>query len=181
MAENVTIARPYADAAFQMAHSDGALDAWSGALERLAAIAADPAMRECFARPNLSAADRARLVTDVASDADATLTAEQGNFIALLAENNRLALLPEIRQLFDDLKDAHEGIREAAIDSAFPLDDATTAALVSDLERKFGCRIQARVTVDPELIGGVKIALGDQVIDASVRGKLAAMALAIKK
>lgn len=176
MAENVTVARPYADAVFQMASESGTLSAWADALARLSAVAADAAMAECFGNPALSPAQRVQLLADVAG----VTGAEQKNFLAVLAENDRLALLPEIRQLFDSLKGAHEGVQEAAIESAFPIDEASTKALTADLERKLGCRIQAKVTVAPELIGGVRIAVGDRVIDASVRGKLAAMATAIK-
>jgi F-type H+-transporting ATPase subunit delta len=177
MAENVTVARPYADALFQLARDTGRLSAWSQALAQLAAIAADSTMAECFRDPELSANRRAELIGTVAGD---VLGAEEKNFVRILAENDRLSLLPEIRQLFDVLKDAHEGAKEAAIESAFPLNEAATKTLVADLEKKFGCRIHAKVTVEPELIGGVRIAVGDQVIDASVRGKLAAMATAIK-
>jgi len=177
MAENVTVARPYAEALFQLARDAGRLPAWSKALGQLAAIAAHPTMVECFSDPELSASRRAELVSSVAGD---VLGAEENNFVRVLAENDRLSLLPEIRQLFDGLKDAHEGAKEAAIESAFPIDEAATKVLVADLEKKFGCRIHAKVTLAPELIGGVRIAVGDQVIDASVRGKLAAMATAIK-
>ena len=91
-----------------------------------------------------------------------------------------LCFLPEIAELFEGLKNAHEGVREANVESAFPLDAAAVQAIVVDLEKKFSCKIQATVTVVPELIGGVRIAIDDEVIDASVRGKLAAMATALK-
>jgi F-type H+-transporting ATPase subunit delta len=177
MAENVTVARPYAEALFQLARDAGRLPAWSQVLAQLAAIAGDPTVDECFRNPELSSIRRAELVNAVAGD---VLGAEENNFVRVLADNDRLSLLPEIRQLFDGLKDAHEGAKQAVIGSAFPLDEAATKALVADVEKKFGCRIHAKVTVEPELIGGVRIAVGDQVIDASVRGKLAAMATAIK-
>lgn len=177
MAENVTVARPYAEALFQLARDAGRLSAWSKALTQLAAIAADPVMIGCFSDPALSGERRVELIGKVAGD---VLGAEETNFVRVLAANDRLPLLPEIRQIFEGLKNAHEGAKEAAIASAFPLDAAATKTLVADLEKKFGCRIHANVTVDPELIGGVRVAVGDQVIDASVRGKLAAMATAIK-
>jgi F-type H+-transporting ATPase subunit delta len=88
-------------------------------------------------------------------------------------------VLPEIVALFDELKASAEGIKHAEITSAFPLDDAVLKNLVAELERKFSCRIQATIKLDPELIGGVRMAVGDEVIDASVRGKLAAMAIAL--
>ncbi|MFT3760326.1 F0F1 ATP synthase subunit delta [Thauera sp.] len=176
MAENVTIARPYADAAFELARGAGALGPWSEALDRLAALAADPDMRACIADPNLSASQLVQLVLDVAG----TLSAEQQNFVRVLVDNERLQLLPEIRDLFVALKNEHEGVLEAEIASAFPLDDASLASLKSDLEARFKAKLNIQVHIDPALIGGVRIAVGDEVIDASVRGKLANMAAALK-
>lgn len=176
MAENVTVARPYAEAAFALAKAGGQLPAWQAALARLATAAADPAMRECLLDPRLEPSALSELILGVAGE----LSAEQQNFVRLLVDNRRLAVLPEISSLFDALKNAEEGTREAVIHSAFPLDEAQLASLVAALEAKFGCKIKATVEVVPELIGGVKIALGDQVIDASVRGKLNAMAASLK-
>lgn len=176
MAENVTIARPYADAAFQLARGADALGPWSEALDRLAAVAADPTMRACINDPKLSADQLAKLVLDVAG----TLSADQQNFVRVLVDNERLQVLPEIRDLFVALKNEHEGVLEAEIASAFPLDDATLTSLKSDLEARFKARLNVQVHIDPELIGGVRIAVGDEVIDASVRGKLANMAAALK-
>ena len=184
MAENVTLARPYAEAAYQLAKSDkspSALAAWSDALSRLSAVAARPEMEECIGNPRLSPAQLTQLCLDVvAADAKSGLSADQQNFIRVLADNDRLIVLPEIAELFNELKHGHEGVKDAEITSAFALDDATLKTLMADLERKFECRIQATVKVDAELIGGVRIAVGDEVIDASVRGKLAAMAIALK-
>lgn len=176
MAENVTIARPYADAAFELARGAGALGPWSEALDRLAAVAADPDMQACINDPKLSADQLNTLVLDVAGN----LTAEQQNFVRVLVDNERLQVLPEIRDLFVALKNEHEGVLEAQIASAFPLDDAALAALKADLEARFQAKLNVTVSIDPELIGGVRIAVGDEVIDASVRGKLANMAAALK-
>jgi F-type H+-transporting ATPase subunit delta len=181
MAENVTLARPYAEAAYQLAKAGNALAAWSDVLSRLSAVAARPEMEECIGNPRLSPAQLTQLCLDVvAADAKSGLSADQQNFVRVLAENDRLIVLPEIAALFSELKHRHEGVKDAEISSAFALDDATLKALMADLERKFECRIQATVKVDAELIGGVRIAVGDEVIDASVRGKLAAMAIALK-
>jgi len=177
MAENVTIARPYAEAAFQLASAGNALGPWSEALDRLASIAVDPQMRDCISDPKLQPAQLAGLFLDVAG---AGLSAEQQNYVRVLVENERLQVLPEIRDLFVALKNEHEGVKEANIVSAFPMDDATLKALVADLEARFKAKLNVTVSVDPELIGGVKIAVGDEVIDASVRGKLANMAAALK-
>ncbi|THF60170.1 F0F1 ATP synthase subunit delta [Pseudothauera rhizosphaerae] len=177
MAENVTIARPYADAAFELARGAGALGPWSEALDRLAALAADPQLRACIADPKLTDDQLIKLVLDLAGEG---LSAELQNFVRVLVANERLQLLPEIRDLFVQLKNEHEGVQEAQIASAFPLDDATLANLKSDLEARFKSRLDIQVSIDPELIGGVRIAVGDEVIDASVRGKLANMAAALK-
>ena len=176
MAENITLARPYADAAFQLARATNALGPWQQALDRMAAVAADAQMVECIGNPRLLSAQVAQLFLDVVG----SVSAEQQNFVRLLVDNERLQVLPEIRDLYVELKNGQEGVQEADIASAFPLDDATLKNLVADLEARFKCRIQAKVSLDPELIGGVRIAVGDQVIDASVRGKLASMATALQ-
>lgn len=176
MAENITLARPYADAAFQLARATNALGPWQQALDRMAAVAADAQMVECISNPRLLPAQVSQLFLDVVG----SISAEQQNFVRLLVDNDRLQVLPEIRDLYVELKNGQEGVQEADIASAFPLDDATLKNLVAELEARFKCKIQATVSLDPELIGGVRIAVGDQVIDASVRGKLAAMATALQ-
>jgi F-type H+-transporting ATPase subunit delta len=176
MAENVTLARPYAEAAFKLARDGKTLPAWKDVLDRMAAVAADPEMQRLIANPKLLPAQLAQFFIDVVGKSGD----EQKNFVRVLVENERLALLPEIRDLFVALKNEHEGVKEAHITSAFALDDAALKKLIAELEPRFSCKLNAKVTVDPELIGGVKIAVGDEVIDASVRGKLAAMATALK-
>lgn len=177
MAENLTLARPYAEAAFGLARAANALGPWSQSLDLLASLSVDADMQAVVGNPKLRSAAIASFVIDVAGS---KLTDEQRNFITVLVENHRFSVLPEIRDLFVALKDRHEAVCEAHITSAFALDDATLAKLVADLEQKFGGKVRTQVGVDPELIGGVRIAVGDQVIDASVRGKLAAMATALK-
>jgi F-type H+-transporting ATPase subunit delta len=180
MAENVTLARPYAEAAFQLAKASS-LAAWSQSLDRMAAVTDTSEMQECISNPQLTAEQLSSLFAgSVGSLVGSDLSAEQQNFVRVLIDNDRLGVLPEIAQLFNELKNGHEGVKDAEVESAFPLDDAAVKALVADLERKFQCRINVTVRVVPELIGGVRIAVGDEVIDASVRGKLAAMATALK-
>ena len=176
MAENLTLARPYADAAFSLAKAGNALGRWSEALDRMAAIVVDPQMQACIGNPRLTASQILAFFNDVVGN----LTAEQKNFVQVLIDNDRLGVLPEIRDLFVDLKNGFEGVRDAEIESAFPIDNATLAQLTADLESRYRCKIKSNVTVNRDLIGGVRIAIGDQVIDASVRGKLAAMANALK-
>lgn len=176
MAENLTLARPYADAAFSLAKAGNALGRWSEALDRMAAVVADPQMQACIDNPRLTASQIIAFFTEVVG----SLTAEQKNFVQVLLDNERLGVLPEIRNLFLELKNGFEGVRDAEIESAFPIDNAALAQLTADLETRFRCKIKSIVTVNRDLIGGVRIAIGDQVIDASVRGKLAAMATALK-
>lgn len=176
MAESLTVARPYAEAAFRHARDAGQLAAWSSALARVAEVVGQDAAQAVLDHPALSAAQRAGLIADVAGGLDEG----QRNFLSLLAQNERLALAGEIVRHYDQLRNDHEGLIEAQIASAFPIDDAQVQAIVNTLSERFGRRIKATVTIEPELIGGVSIRMGDEVIDASVRGKLSQLSSALK-
>lgn len=176
MAENITLARPYAEAVFGLARDAKALGSWQQALERLALIAQDPGTREVIGNPRITPDQLTHLFIDVAGG----LSDAQKNFVRTLVDNERLPVLPEIHQLFVALKNRHEGVKQAHITSAFPLDEPMLKRLIAELEPRFKCKLEATVSVDPELIGGVRIAVGDEVIDASVRGRLATMAAALK-
>ncbi|MBL0207505.1 MAG: F0F1 ATP synthase subunit delta [Propionivibrio sp.] len=177
MAESVTIARPYAQAVFRLARESKALAAWSGRLQRLAAIAQDAEMTKVVGNPKFSAGQVANLFVSLSGEAG---NKELVSFIGMLAENERLGVLMQIQEIYEQLKSADEGVKEAVVTSAFPLDNAQLKNLMSQLETHFGSKLQPRVEVDEALIGGVKVAVGDQVLDASVRGKLEAMATALK-
>jgi F-type H+-transporting ATPase subunit delta len=177
MAETATIARPYAEAVFGLADKSGTLAKWSQLLGALAAAAADPQVRALIGDPKLS---EDQLYGLFASIAGADIPAEAQNLVRVLIANDRLTLLPEIHALFEDLRHEREGVVEAEIRTAFPMANGQLESLVGDLERRFKRKVQPRVTVDPALIGGVRIAVGDEVIDGSVRGKLADMANALK-
>ena len=177
MAEPSTVARPYAAAAFKLADEAGALARWSEMLASLAAVAAEPRVRLAAADPRLSDAQRAGLFIGILGG---RLTGEAENFVRVLAHNDRLALLPEIRAQFEMLKDEREGVVEAELQSAFELSDAQLKDIVQRLEKKAGRKVRPRVSVDRELIGGVKIVLGDKVIDGSARAQLAALEAALK-
>src|SRR6185503_11656046 len=125
MAENATIARPYAEAAFALADSGGTLGPWAQALEVMAGIAAHPEMREAIGNPRLGNEQLYGLFAALSGDA---LTAEIQNFVRVLIENGRLTLLPEIRELYRELKNEREGVVDAQVESAFELD----AAQISD-------------------------------------------------
>ena len=173
MAEIATLARPYAEAAFRLADAGGTLAAWSGTLGTLAQVAAHPDMQECLAKYDLSAAQLQELFLSLSPS---ELSAEVKTFIQLLIEYDRLPLLPEIFAQFETLKNEREGVVDAQIVSAFALDGAQLAGLVADLEKRFKRKINPQVSIDRDLIGGVRVVIGDEVIDGSVRAKLNAMA-----
>lgn len=186
MAEIATIARPYAEAVFRMAREQRTLDAWSDVLGRMAQAA--DAASGLIGHPNVSAGQLEDLFRAAAvGEAGGSMNAEVGNsvansvanFVRLLVENGRLSCLPEIAGQFEALKRQDSGIQEAAIYSAFPMDDAQAQSIKALLEDRFRTPLRMSVTVAPELIGGIKAVVGDQVLDTSVRGKLDAMAVAL--
>lgn len=176
MAEPVTIARPYAEAVFRLAREKDNLAGWSGMLALLEAVAGDAQMQACIGDPKFSAQQIEALVLGIAGE---RLDGNGRNFVQVLAHAGRLELLPQIRALYEELRRAHEGVVEARIVSAMALDDAQAARLVRQLEAKYGRKVSAQIEVDPQLIGGVKIMVGDKVIDATVRGRLETMAAAL--
>ncbi|MSQ60376.1 MAG: F0F1 ATP synthase subunit delta [Betaproteobacteria bacterium] len=177
MAEIITIARPYAEAVFDLANAYGKLNEWSQRLDTMAAVAGDARMRAVIGNPNISAEQVYGVFAASCGDA---LNTEAQSLVRVLIENRRLTALPEVKGLFDALKREREGQVEAQITSAFPLSEEQLAALVKDLEVRFKRKVQPVVSVDSELIGGVRVRVGDEVIDGTVRGKLAAMASALK-
>jgi F-type H+-transporting ATPase subunit delta len=177
MAEPSTVARPYAEAAFRLADEAGTLAKWAEMLAALAEVAKDARVRAAVADPNLADAQRAGLFISILGG---KLTGEAENFVRVLAQNDRLELLPEIRQQFEVLKNEREGVVEAEVQSAFELSPPQLADLVQRLEKKTGRKVRAHVSVDRELIGGVKIVLGDKVIDGSARAQLGALETALK-
>jgi F-type H+-transporting ATPase subunit delta len=176
MAEPVTIARPYAEAVFKLAREKGDLAGWSGMLAALDALVKDPQIQVCIGDPNVTAEQLEGLILGVAGDG---VDGSGRNFVQVLIANDRLALLPEIRALYEGLRRENEGILEAKIISALPIDDNQLRDLVARLEAKYRRKVSAEVEFDPGLIGGVRIVIGDKVIDATVRGKLDAMAAAL--
>ena len=176
MAEPVTVARPYAEAVFKLAAEGNALAAWSDAIANIDGVVADPRVQACITDPNVSAQQLEGLVLGVVGD---KLTGEARNFVQVLVANGRLDLMPLIRSHFEALKREKEGVLEARIISALPIDDAQVKQLVTQLEAKYQRKVTAQVETDASLIGGVRIVVGDKVIDATVRGKLDAMAAAL--
>jgi F-type H+-transporting ATPase subunit delta len=176
MAETVTIARPYAEAAFKLAHEQNRLEPWSQMLGLLELVTEDADVARCIGDPNVTAQKLEGLILGVCGE---RLDGAGRNFVQVLVHNNRLALLPEIRAMFEQLRLEQEGVLEAEIYSAFPIEDAQVARLVNKLESKYQRKVRAQVSVDSTLIGGIKIVVGDKVVDATVRGKLDAMSAAL--
>ena len=176
MAEAITIARPYAEAAFRLARARHTLEPWSRMLELLDVVVGDELVARCIDDPNVAATQLESLVLGVCGE---HLDGAGRNFVQILVQNGRLALVPEIRRLYEQLKIEHEGELEAQIQSAFAIDAAQAGQLVAKLEARYQRKVRAEVSVDQSLIGGVRIVVGDQVFDASVRGKLDAMSAAL--
>jgi F-type H+-transporting ATPase subunit delta len=177
MAEPSTVARPYAEAVFKLADAAHELGRWADMLTALAQVATDERVRRIIADPNLPDAKVAGVLIAVLGG---KLSAEAENFVRVLAEAKRLELVGEIRAQFEALKNEREGLIEADVYSAFELDAAQTRDLESRLEKRTGRKVKARVSVDRELIGGVKVVLGDKVIDGSARAQLAALETTLK-
>jgi F-type H+-transporting ATPase subunit delta len=177
MAEPITIARPYAEAVFRLADGAGKLSEWSAMLSALAQVSADERVRTAMGDPNLSAPKVAGLFISILSG---RLTGECENLVRVLADNHRLGLLAEIRDQYEALKNDREGVVEAEIRTAFELDPGQLSDLSARLEKHTGRKVRVHVHVDKELIGGVRILIGDQVIDASARAQLAALESALK-
>jgi F-type H+-transporting ATPase subunit delta len=175
--ERATLARPYAEAIAKLAAAGQLWAPWSERLALLKRVVSDPQLATLAANPAIASAKVAEVIIAVCAG---KLAAEGENLVRLLAENKRLQLVDEIDAQFEAMKAAQEGVLEAHINTAFPLDTAQMAGLMARLEAKFGRRISATQSTDPELIGGVVIQVGDEVMDASVRGGLAGLAATLK-
>ncbi len=173
MAELTTIARPYAEAAFALAREGNALPAWSQMLRLASAVVADPRVARALDNPTLDSGARESLVLSICGD---KLTPDGRSFVRVLIEGDRISLLPEIEAMFESLKDSADGLAKATIETAFPLQGNELTELTSALEKRFGKKIEATVTVNPDLIGGARVTVGDTVIDSTVQEQLRAMA-----
>ncbi|MDK1684968.1 F0F1 ATP synthase subunit delta [Acinetobacter sp. ANC 4779] len=172
MAELLTLARPYAKAAFAFASEQGATDNWSNVLQVLSAAVQDEAFSAYLNRPELTPAEQVSVFAKVLGE---NQTQEVSNFLTLLADNDRLALLPEIETEYELLKSQNNNTVDVVIESAFPVTAVQEQLLVQALEKKFNAAVNVTVEVNPALIAGVVIRAGDQVIDDSALNKLEKM------
>ena len=176
MAELVTIARPYAEAAFKLALDSRGLQQWSDMLGLIEAVVSDAQVAVRIGDPNVDDRALESLILGTLGD---RLDGHGRNLVQVLIQNGRLELVPHIRALYEELRREHEGVLEAKIISAREIGDDQVQPLLAALEKKYGRKVTAQVEVDPELIGGARIIIGDKVIDATVRGRLEAMAVAL--
>ena len=173
MSQALTLARPYARAAFAIAREGNALPAWSDALAFAARVAADPTVSALLGNPGLIQADATTLLAPEGADA------MFGNFLGLLFENRRLPLLPEIAGLYDELRFDAERVVKARVTSAVALPATELETIKAALSRRFGRDVEVETAVDADLIGGAVIAAGDVVIDGSLKGKLGRLETAL--
>lgn len=169
MSQLTTLARPYARAAFETAIADGSLKAWSASLGLLGALLQDSKVASYLADPSRSTGAQGQTLLDLCGS---ELDAKAQNFVLVLAANKRLALLPDISVLFEELKADYEKTVDVEVISAFGMDAAAESNLVAALKKRLQRDVKLNVSVDRALIGGMIVRAGDLVIDGSVRGRL---------
>ena len=173
MSQALTLARPYARAAFSLARDAGNLAPWSDALAFAARIAGEPQVAALLGNPKLTDADAVTLLSPDGADDNF------GNLLALLADNRRLALLPEIAGLYEELRAEAEHVLKAKVTSATELPPGELDTIKAALKKRFGREVEIESAVDAALIGGAVIDAGDVVIDGSLRGKLSRLQTAL--
>ncbi|TAN04020.1 MAG: F0F1 ATP synthase subunit delta [Rhodanobacteraceae bacterium] len=175
MTQPLTIARPYARAAFEIASTQGAQDAWAGKLAFAAEVAVQPQVVALFGDPRVLPQTLASLFTRGGEPEDSEFV----RFLDLLADNHRLRELPEIAALFEQMKRDAEHVLRVRVRSAVPLDDSEATRLVEALKRRFHSDIQLERSVDPSVLGGAVIDAGETVIDGSLKSRLAKLETAL--
>jgi F-type H+-transporting ATPase subunit delta len=174
MAEIATIARPYAEALFKAVRADAAAAAqW---LDELAALAGNEQLLQFADNPKVSSEQVFEVMTGVSRQA---LPDMGRNFLRTVIENGRVAVLPEMAQQFRSLMNAQLGSSDAVVYSAYDIDAAALADLAGVLEKRFGRRLNLQVVLQPELIGGVRVVVGDEVLDTSIKARLEQMKVAL--
>lgn len=174
MAELATIARPYAEALYKASAGDlAAVSAW---VDELAAIAGNDQLLQFADSPKVTSAQVFDVIAGVAKSA---LGDHAKNFLRTVIENGRLGVLPEIAAQFRALKNAQSGSSDAVVYSAFPIDQAALAEVAATLEKRFARKLNVSVELQPELIGGIRVVVGDEVLDTSVKARLEQMKVAL--
>ncbi|MBS3997102.1 MAG: F0F1 ATP synthase subunit delta [Hydrogenophaga sp.] len=174
MAEVATIARPYAEALLQaVGHDAAATSAW---LDALAAVAANDQLRQFADSPKVNADQVYDLIVSVTK---VQLPVHGQNFLRTVIENGRIAALPEVAQQFRTMKNAQQGTSDAVVYSAFALEAAELSDLSGVLEKRFGRKLNLQVQLQPELIGGIRVVVGDEVLDTSIKARLEQMKTAL--
>jgi len=174
MAELATIARPYAEALYKASANDlAAVATW---LDELAAFAANAQLQQFADSPKVTGVQVFELIAGMVKT---TLSAHANNFLRTVIENGRLSVLPEIAAQFRALKNATSGSSDAVVFSAFAIDAAALAQVATALETKFGRKLNVTVALQPELIGGIRVVVGDEVLDTSVKARLEQMKVAL--
>lgn len=174
MAEIATIARPYAEALFKACSAD--LEAAAKWIDEIAAVAANAQLQQFANDPNTSAQQVYEVMTGVAKG---NLSDHAQNFLRTVIDNGRLAVLPEVAIQFRALKNSKSGTSEAMVQSAFPIGADLLGELKSVLEKRFGRKLELSVELVPELIGGIRVVVGDEVLDTSVKARLEQMKVAL--
>jgi F-type H+-transporting ATPase subunit delta len=177
MAELATIARPYAEALFQAAGADAR--ALLTQLDALAAVAADAGLRQFADDPKAVATQVFDVIAGTAVNSGSVLDGKLANLLRAVIDNGRLSALPEIAAQFHALVNASSGVSDATVYSAFPIDAGQLADVVATLEKRFARKLNATVELDPALIGGVRVVVGDEVLDTSVKARLEQMKVAL--
>jgi len=179
MAELATIARPYAEALLK-ASGPGDASAFAGEIRALGDVAANLQLRQFADNPKILPTQVFDLIAGVArTPSGAPLGEPAKNLLRAVIDNGRLAALPEIAAQFQALVDARSGTSQATIESAFPISDAQVADVKAAMEKRFGRKLETKVVVVPELIGGVRVVVGDEVLDTSIRARLDQMKAAL--
>lgn len=172
MAERITLARPYAKAAFAFAREHQAFARWSQLLAIGSEVVSDERVQKLLASPLVTPPQLVDLLADVAGSRLGALDAEGRNFLEALADNRRLGLLPEIAEVYEILRAQVENVADVEVVSAFPLEDVQRERLAQALKKRLQREIRLSCAVDPELIGGAVVRAGDMVIDGSLRARL---------
>jgi len=176
MADNNTIARPYAQAVFEIAEAAAELGDWSESLEKAGAVLEDGQIAEFLGNPSLSDERRLEFLNGLFDAAGASLLSGGNthgtNFVKLLIEYDRVAVLPEIAEHFEALKAEVENTVDVTVTSATPLSGEQQKTIAAALEKRLGRSVRIETEIDEDLIGGAVIRAGDVVIDGSVRARL---------